>query len=155
MSFKIYLSHSVLPRELGIVYAIARELSKKGGYPVIPDRDWDSKGPLPDRILVHFQKEAADYLLAVATSSKHLNWLIREIKEAVKKGIKILVIADHGIKVPKTIPRVYIERDNPVKTVGEVISHITMIQRDKELKEALTFLGVGGLLLLLLGGKSK
>ncbi len=155
MPFKIYVSHSVSPRELGIVYAIAKELVKKGGYSIIPDRRWDPERPLPDRILVHFQKEAADYLLAIATSVKHLNWLNREIKEAAKKGIKILVIAEQGIKVPKRIPRVYIKRGNPAKTVGEVASHIAAIQRNKELKEALTFLGVGGLLLLLLGGKSK
>lgn len=154
VSFKIFLSHSVAPRELGIVYAMANEIAKRRKVPFIPDRNWDPAGNIPIRILSHLKK--ANCLLAIATSSgSHLQWLKREIKEGIKFKIPILMVADKGIKVPREIKCVKIDRLNPAKTISEVSKELEKFGEDKKTKELLVWFGIGGLLFLLLLGKKK
>ncbi|MBA7699471.1 hypothetical protein ES703_108168 [subsurface metagenome] len=98
MGFKVFISHSVAPKELGIVYTIANESAKKGASPFIPDRDWEPEDEIPVRIQTHLKN--SDYLLAIATSSGfQLQWLDREVKEASKEKKPLLIVADEGIEV--------------------------------------------------------
>lgn len=154
MAFKVFISHSVAPRELGIVYAIANAGAKWGASPFIPDRDWDPKDGIPKRIQPHLK--GTDYILAIATSSGfQLEWLNREVKEGGKVGKPLLIIADRGIKIPQGLPRIWIDRANPAKTVHKVSEHLAKFGKDKKTKELLTWIGVGGILFLLLRGSKK
>jgi len=154
MAFKVFISHSVSPGELGIVYGMANEAAKRGASPFIPDRDWDSSGEIPERIRAYLKE--ADYVLAIATSSGfQLPWLNREVKEGSKEKRPLLIVADKGIKVPPKTTHIWIDRSNPAKTVQLVSDHLAKFGKDKETKELLTWIGVGGLLFLLLLGRGK
>jgi len=133
MAFKIFISHSVAPKELGIAYAIANEGAKRGAVPYIPDRDWNHSEEIPDRIYAHLQN--ADYILAIATSSGfHLEWLNKEVNKAAKEKKPILIIADNGIDVPKKLAHIWIDRTNPSKTISRVSRHLEKFGKDKETK---------------------
>lgn len=154
MAFKVYISHSVEPRELGIVYAVANEGAKRGAAPVIPDRDWDPKGEIPERILLPLSN--ADYVLAIATSSGlHWQWLNRELREGAGMGKPLLVIADRGIRIPPGMNQIRIDRTNPARTISEASKHLEKFGRDKQTKELLTWFGIGGLLFLLFLGREE
>ena len=153
MAFEVFLSHSVSPRELGIVYGIANQGAKKGASPFIPDRDWDPKRTIPKRISVRLKN--TDYLLAIATSSGfQLEWLNREVVEVAGKK-PFLIVADKGMKLPPNVPSVLIDRSNPAKTIGEVAMRLEKFGKDKKTKELLTWFGIGGLFFLLLLGVKK
>ena len=154
MAFKIFLSHSVAPRELVIVYATANEGAKRGASPFIPDRDWDPKREIPDRIESHLKE--ADYFLAIATSSGfHFEWLNREVQEAKKEKRPLLLVVDREIKVPPKLTPIRIDRMNPAKTVHQVAEHLEKYRKDKDTKQLLTWLGVGGILFLLFLGSKE
>lgn len=154
MSFKVFISHSVAPRELGIVYAMANESAKRGSAPFIPDRDWKPDGTIPERIKVPLKE--TDYILAIATASGfQLPWLNREVKEGMRKRKPLLIVADKGIKVPLQLHCVRIDRINPARTIHQVSSHLAKFGKDKETKELLTWIGIGGVLFLLLLGTEK
>ncbi len=154
MTFKVFISHSVAPRELGIVYGIANEGAKRGASTFFPDRDWNPKGKIPERIKSHLTDSV--YFLAIATASGfQLDWLNREVKEFSKAKKPLLVIADKKIKVPQNVTHVWIERANPAKTVHQVSEHLEKFGKDKETKELLTWIGVGGLLFLLFLGSKE
>ena len=38
MAFKVFISHSVAPRELVIVYSMTNEVAKRGASPFIPEK---------------------------------------------------------------------------------------------------------------------
>ncbi|MEW6607728.1 MAG: toll/interleukin-1 receptor domain-containing protein [bacterium] len=154
MNFKVFISHSVAPRELGVVYAMANEAAKRGASPFVPDREWEPKGVIPERIRSHLKE--TDYLLAIATSSGfQLDWLNREVREGLREAKPILVVVDKGIRVPSNTNRIWINRTNPVKTIQMVSTHLAEFGRDKKTKEFLTWIGIGGLFFLLLLEKEK
>lgn len=154
MDFRVFISHSVAPIELGIVYAIANESAKRGASPFIPDRDWEVKGDIPERIFPYLRD--AHYLLAIATSSGfQLQWLNREVREGLKMGKPILIIADRGIKIPQKIDLIRIDRANPARTISEASKYLEKFGKDKQTKELLTWLGIGSLLFLLLRGREE
>ena len=96
MSFKAFISHSVDPVELGIVYAVADEAARSGMQPHIPDRDWDPAGQLPDRIFAALSE--ADVCLAVATQSgRQLAWMNAEIAGAPLKPTPLIAILDSSL----------------------------------------------------------
>jgi len=45
MSFRVYVSHSVAPYELGAIYGMAELAARKGMEPIIPDRQWPPDAP--------------------------------------------------------------------------------------------------------------
>jgi len=154
MAFKIFISHSVAPRELGIVYAMANEASKRGASPFIPDRDWNPKDLIPERVQLPLKE--TDYILAIATSSGfQLQWLNREVKEGLEGGKPLLIVADKEVKVPPKITRIWIDRTNPARTIKLVSNRLAEFGMDKETKELLTWIGIGGILFLLLLGTEK
>jgi TIR domain len=153
MALKIFISHSVAPNELGIVYAIANEGAKRGASPYIPDRDWNPFESIPDQISMHLKD--SDFVLAIATGlGLHLNWLNMEVEQADKQRKPLLIIADNNIKILEHLVHIRIDRMNPSKTISEVSQFLEKYGKDKESKELLTWIGIGGLLfLLVLGGK--
>lgn len=154
MSFKVFISHSVAPGELGVVYAMANEIAKRGASPFIPDRDWQPEGEIPERILSNLKE--TNYFLAIATSSGfQLPWLNREVKEGMKEKKQLLIVTDAGIKIPTKTSCVRIDRTNPAKTIKLVSAHLAKFGKDKETKELLTWLGIGGILFLLLLEREK
>lgn len=150
MGLKVFISHSVAPRELGIVYAIANEAARRGADPFIPDRDWNPEENVPERISIRLSN--SHYLLAIATSfGTQIDWLKREIKEFGKKS-NLLIVADKGIKVPSGFTYIRIDRSNPAKTISKVSLELAKIKINKETKELLALLGIAGILFLLISG---
>jgi len=154
MPFKVFISHSVAPRELGIVYAIANEAAKKGTEAFIADRDWDPKGEIPVHVLPNLR--GADYVLAIATSDGfQLEWLNREVSAASVEKKPALIVADRGLEIPAGLTQIQIDRDNPATTVRQVAEHLERFGRDRETKKSLAWIAVGGLLFLLLLGTKE
>ena len=90
MSFRVFLSHSVSPAKLGIVYTIAEEAARRGMQPYIPDRTWDPAQQLPERISSALQE--ADVCVAVATQfGSQLPWVNSEIAGAVERILRSLI----------------------------------------------------------------
>jgi hypothetical protein len=154
MPYRVFISHSVAPRELGIVYAIANEAAKKGAEAFIANRDWDPKSEIPDRILPHLRE--ADHVLAIATSGGfQLEWLNREVAVAAVEKKPALIVADRGLEIPSGLAQIQIDRDNPATTVRQVAEYLERFGRDRETKKSLAWIAVGGLLFLLLLGSKE
>ena len=154
MSFKVFVSHSVNPVELGIVYAVADEAARRGMQPQIPDRDWDPAGQLPERIFASLSE--ADACVLVATQSgKQLAWVNAEIAGASLKQIPLIAILDSSL--PPQDPqieskRVLIKRENIPDTIARAAQAIEGVRIEQNQKAALTWLVVGGLLFMLTQG---
>lgn len=154
MNFTAFISHSVDPVELGIVYAIADEAARRGMQPHIPDRNWDPAGQLPERILAALSE--ADVCVAVATQSgKQLAWMNAEIAGASFKPIPLMAILDSSL--PPQEPRieaarVTITRDDLPGTIARAAQAIENVRIGQNQKAALTWLVIGGLLFMLTQG---
>jgi hypothetical protein len=151
MSFVVFLSHSVSPAELGIVYAIADEASRRGMQPYIPDRAWTPTEQLPDRIYTALR--GADVCVAVATRfGTQLAWVNAEIAGAPVKPTPLIAILDSSL--PPQDPqiesaRLTIARDNLPATIARAAHAIENVRVQKNQKDALTWLVIGGLLFML------
>lgn len=154
MSFKVFISHSVDPVELGIVYAIADEAARRGMQPHIPDRDWDPAGQLPERIFASLAE--ADVCVAVATQSgRQLAWVNAEIAGASLKPIPPIAILDSSLPPQDSqieSARVTITRGNLPGTIARAAQAIENIRIEQNQKAALTWLVIGGLLFMLTQG---
>jgi hypothetical protein len=154
MPFQVFISHSVAPRELGVVYAVANEAAKDGAEAFISDRDWDPKDEVPVRIMPRLRE--ADYVLAIATSGGfQLEWLNREASAAAVEKKPMLIVADRGLDISSGLAQIQIDRDNPATTVCRVAEHIESFGQDRETRRQLAWLAVGGLLFLLFLGSKK
>lgn len=151
MVFKVFISHSVSPVELGIVYGIADEAARRGMEPYLPDRDWNPMEELPDRICSALQH--ADVCVAVATQfGKQLDWVNAEIAGALVKPTPLIAILDSPL--PTQDPqiegaRVTITRDDLPETLTRAIQKIEEVRLEQSQKTTLTWLVVGGLLFML------
>jgi hypothetical protein len=151
VSFKVFLSHSVNPVELGIVYAIADEAARRGMQPYIPDRNWDPMDQLPERIFSALLE--SDACVAVATQfGTQLVWVNAEIAGALVKPIPLIAILDSSL--PPQDPqiesaRVTIIRNDLPGTIARAAQAIEKIRVEQDQKAALVWLVVGGLLFML------
>lgn len=151
MSFKVFVSHSVSPVELGIVYAIAGEAARRGMQPYIPDRDWDPNEQLPDRIWSALRE--ADFCVAVATQfGTQLAWVNAEIAGAMAKPTPLIAMLDSTL--PPQDPqienaRVTISRDDLAVTLSRALQKIEEVRVQQSQKTTLTWLVVAGLLFML------
>lgn len=152
MSSRVFLSHSVSPAELGIVYAIAEESARRGMQPYIPDRDWDPEQQLPERIAAALR--GADIHVAVATQfGTQLPWVNSEIAGAVAKPIPLIAILDSTLPRQDALvegARVTIMREDLPGTLARALQKIEEVRLQHTQKDALTWLVVGGLLFLLM-----
>lgn len=151
MPIRIFISHSVTPRELVLVNAMGEEAARRGAIPSIPDRDWTPNGPMPDRIAR--QIEDSNYIIAVATErGHHFQWLIAEITHSQQLSPRkpLLLVTDPAIQIDPSYERIIIDHTNPLVTISEVSHRIQKLIQDKNTQNLLTGLLVGGLTLLLL-----
>lgn len=151
MAFSVFISHSVSPVELGIVYGIADEAARRGMEPYIPDRDWIPLAQIPERISSVLQR--TDICVAVATHfGKQLDWVNAEIAGALAKPTPLIAILDSTL--PAQDPqiesaRVTIARDDLPGTLSRALQKIEGVRLQQSQKAALTWLVVGGLLFML------
>lgn len=157
MRYKIFISHSVSPKELAIVYALADQSAKKDIEPFLSDRDWNPEEPLPGRITQSIQ--TSDAILAVASNSgnqlRHLN---RELVLANSLRKPIIFLVGKGLKVPARFSRfvVRINRNNLMGSIKNAVAILDSIHTKKDLKLSLSWLAIGGVLLTIyLLGKEK
>src|SRR5579862_6990855 len=93
MPFKVFLSHSAGPQELGILaglikYSVARELE-----PLIPNRLWNPGAGIPTQ--VQDQIRSSDCVVILATRPGHLDWVNAEL--ACSTGKPLILIGGAGI----------------------------------------------------------
>jgi hypothetical protein len=154
MSFSVFISHSVSPAELGIVYAISEEAARRGMQPYIPDRQWNPEEQLPHRIYSALQ--STDICVAVATQfGTQLPWVNAEIAGALAKPTALIAVLDSTLPVQDPqieSARVTIMRDNVPATLARALQKIELVRVEQTQKTALTWLVVGGLLFLLTQG---
>jgi hypothetical protein len=150
MSFRVFLSHSVSPAELGIVYAIAEEAAGRGMQPYIPDRNWDPQQQLPERIGSALQE--ADVCVAVATQfGTQLPWVNSEIAGATAKPLPLIAIFDSSLPRQDAVlerARVTIRREDLPGTLSQALQKIEEARLQQTQETALTWLVIGGLLFL-------
>ena len=160
MSFKVFISYSLLPKEFAALYAVSEEAAKRGITCFIPDRKWMSDDGLPSRISA--QLKDADAVLVIASENGvHYDWLKKELETAItfsKK--KIVFLADQNVKIHESWEPhlVYIDRNNSAHTISLITQKLEAMKLAKEQNKALTWLAVGGalfLLFLILSGKDK
>lgn len=151
MSSVVFLSHSVSPSELGIVYAIADEASRRGMQPYIPDRDWTPTEQLPGRI--HAATQGADVCVAVATQvGSQLPWVNAEIAATLVKPTPLIAIPDSSLPPQDPLiesARVTIARDDLPATIARAAQAIENVRIEQNQKAALTWLVIGGFLFML------
>lgn len=155
MSFKVYVSHSVSPRELAAVYTLAEQVSRLGMEVFVPDRLWSPHQPLPARISPHL-KNAQSMVVFATSLGSHMDWVNQELSEGGRSK-QTLAVIDRGVLV-SGFPEeglVYIDRGNITATVSEVASKLASLKLKKDHREAVGWLALGGLLLLSLLASQK
>ena len=150
MVFKVFISHSVSPKELAAVYTLAEEAAKRGLHPYVPDRRWDPLNSIPERIRRAIKD--ADCVVVMGTRyGMHNEWLNRELEETLRQNKKPLLVADPEIQIEPHFEqyKISIDRSNFPKTIQEAARLIESIKLKKAQNKLLTWLVVGGLLFLL------
>ena len=160
MSFKVFISYSLLPKEFAALYAVFEEAAKRGIVCFIPDRKWSPDNGLPSRIST--QLKNADAVLVIASESGvHYDWLNKELETAITFSKKnIIFLADKNVKIHKSWrPHlIYIDRSDFAHTISLITQKLESMKLAKEQNKALTWLTVGGalfLLYLILSGKDE
>ena len=151
MAIRIFISHSVTPRELVLVDSMGEEAAKREAIAIIPDRNWAINKPIPKRI--KSQIEDSDFIIAIATEKgHHSKWLNEEIAYSQKltPAKTILLVADDSIEIDPSFERILINRRNPIDTISKVSNRIKQLVQDKKTQDFLAGLLVAGLVLLLL-----
>lgn len=151
MSFKVFISYSLSPKEFAALYAISEEAAKRGITCIIPDRKWIPRDKIPDRITSSLKD--ADAVLVVASDyGVHYEWLNRELKTAISMAkSNIIFLADKDVKIDDSWkpPLVRIDRNNSAHTIALITQKLEAMKLAKEQNTALTWLAVGGALFLL------
>lgn len=154
MPFRVYISHSVAPHELGAIYGVADLAAKKGMEPIIPDRRWQPIAPPPriDQLLRNL-----DAFVSVATASgQDLEWINRELSTALQLGLNpqnVVSVIDQGIKPPNTGAVLIINRSDIIATITEAVKVLERLQLQRVQQNLLGGLIVAGLVALLLASK--
>lgn len=154
MPFRVYISHSAAPHELGAIYGVADLAAKKGMEPIIPDRRWQPIAPPPriDQLLRNL-----DAFVSVATASgQDLEWINRELSTALQLGLNpqnVVSVIDQGIKPPNTGAVLIINRSDIFATITEAVKVLERLQLQRAQQNLLGGLIVAGLVALLLASK--
>lgn len=151
MSFKVFISYSLSPKEYAALYTVCEEAAKRGITYFVPDRKWEPKNDLPERIKANL-KEADAVVVIASDSGIHYDWLNKELTTAVEmKKDKIIILADPRVNIDKSWQPyvVNINRDNFAKTTADISQKLEEMKLAKEQNEALTWLTVGSVLFLL------
>lgn len=149
MAFKVFISHSVGPRELAIVYALAQEAAKRGISPVIPDRMWQPQQGVPERIVQQI-KDCDDMVVFATQFGQHWDWVVKEVE--VKGSARLFISDGHFSYTGPADSKVDINRLDLTSTIRQAAQRLESMSLAKEQKDALTWLVVGGLLFMLFSG---
>lgn len=147
---RIFISHSVEPKELVLVNIMAEELAQLKVTPTISDREWQTN-EIPRRI--RKQIEDANYMIGIITDKgHHFPWFNAEIIYSQKLSPKkpLLLVADASIQVDPSYESIIINRRNPLNTISEVSRKIKRLIQDKETQNLIAGILIGGVALLLL-----
>lgn len=149
MSVRVFLSHSVAPWELALVNGVADVAARQGAVPIIPDRDWNPQSEVPQRVVK--QIIDADYIIAIASQfGRHPAWLNQELAHGQKLSKPSVVVADADIQVVGGYKCIRIDRKNPWATLSQVGQQIQDLVQDRQTRNLLGGLLIGGLALLFL-----
>jgi len=147
MPFKVYVSHSVSPGELAAVYTLAEQVPRLEMEAFVPDRLWNPHQSLPARISSHLRNAQGIVVFATSLGS-HMDWVNQEIDEGGRDK-QTLAVIDQGILV-SGFPEeglVHIDRGDIAATMSKVASKLAGLKLEKEHREAVGWLTLGGLLL--------
>lgn len=148
MAVQIFIAHSVAPRELAAVSAVADTTASKGAVPIISLRNWNPRSMPPS---VKSQIDSSNYVIAIVTRyGQQLDWVNAEIAYSQEVGKPILIVADEGIPIPSQYNTIRIIRAEALRTLSTVSRKIQEWVDDEETNKLLRGLAVGGLVLLLL-----
>lgn len=154
MSFRVYISHSVAPHELGAIYGMAELAARKGMEPIIPDRRWSPDAP-PARIAQLLK--GADAFVSLATfAGQDISWVNRELDEVLRLGLRpqnLVSVIDEGLTPPSTGEVVIIDRTNFDRTITKAGAILERLQLERTQRNLLAGLVLGGLIALLLASK--
>lgn len=154
MAFRVYISHSVAPHELGAIYGIAELAAKKDMDPIVWDRRW-APGAVPARVSQLLT--GLDAFVAIATvSGTHLEWINAELAEALRLGLNqenVISVLDEVLAPPQMGAVVKINRDDPSVTIRETVDVLKRLHVSRNQKNLLAGLILGGLATLLLTSK--
>ncbi len=151
MSFKVFISYSLSPKEFAALYAVSEEAAKRGISCFIPDRRWNATEDLPERIRTSL-KDADAVLVIASEHGVHYDWLNRELDAALALSKKnIVFLANGNVKIHESWKPhvVYIDRGNSAHTISLITRKLEDMKLAKEQETALTWLAVGGALFLL------
>lgn len=154
MAFRVYISHSVAPHELGAIYGMVELAARKGMEPIIPDRRWPPDTP-PARIQQLLQ--GLDAFVVVATLfGQHIDWVNAELATAKRLGMKaenLVSVIDKGVIVPSMGEVVTINRMDVQATIAQAVQKLERLQIDQAQRNLLAALLLGGLVALLLASR--
>ena len=151
MAFRVYISHSVAPHELGAIYGVAELAAKKGMDPIVWDRAWDPAMP-PARVTQLLN--GLNAFVAIATvSGSHIEWINTELAEALRSGLNqenVISVLDEQVTPPSVGAVVKINRSDLSSTIQETVEILGRLHVGRNQKTLLAGLILGGLAALLL-----
>jgi len=153
MPYQVFVSHSVPPEDLAVIYTVVREANRKGILVYLADRAPSLEKNISDKISSAIRQ--SDCILVFVTQGGHfLNWVQQEIGMAknlspVKPVMPVVENSNDAttLGLSQYIP---LNRDNLWETVNNVMTFLKNQQLDKELRDALTWTLVGGVVLVIL-----
>jgi hypothetical protein len=154
MAFRVYLSHSVAPAELGAIYGIAELAARKGTEPIIPDRQWR-----PDALPARIQQllQGVDAFVVIATSfGTETDWVNAELSMVLRAGVPpnaIVSVVDAGVLMPPAGQTVTIDRGNFAKTLRDTVELLERLQMERNQRNLLAGMLLGGLAVLLFASR--
>lgn len=160
MSFRVYISHSVAPHELGAIYGVAELAARKGMEPILPDRRWQAVMPPPR--LAQLLTNLDAFVVVATILGQDLECVNRELSAALQSGLNpqnVVSVVDQGITPPLTEAVLITEavltinRSNLAETVAEAVRVLERLQLERSQQNLLVGLVVGGLVALLLASK--
>jgi hypothetical protein len=157
LTYRVFVSHSAEAAELGVIYAMATEGVKRGLDIFIAERADD----LAPSVLRRNQEaiHRADCFLLFVTSPKLLDWVHQELGFARGVGGKLILplFGDPRFHASLGLTDNYfiLDWDNPWATVGQVSGFLQSQQTKKEANQALGWLILGGLALILLSSGDR
>lgn len=155
VAFRVYLSHSVAPHELGAVYGIAELAAKKGMQPILSDRHWAPDEVPPARIVQGLTGINAFVVIATSSGS-HLDWVNAELAEAIKLGLgreAVVSVVDPEIEPPRPGRVLTINRASLPETISKTAETLDHLHLEQSQKNLLAGLLLGGLAALLLASR--
>lgn len=154
MAFRVYLSHSVGPHELGAIYGIAELAAKKGMEPVMVDRRWSPDAP-PARIL-EFLKGLDAFVVIATASGGDLAWVNSELAAAIRSGLNpqaVVSVIDEGVTPPTPERVVTIDRLGLPETITRTVKILEQLHLGRNQRNLLAGLLLGGVVAVLLASK--